>query len=98
MDYDEATGSYYNAPNVDVIVPGVGNVTLVEYVNTYEERPLKVIPNFDKFTEYFVTNYSYVRGKDLRGAPYDWRLAPSTYIHFVILFIDSCSVHNIYSL
>ena len=77
--YDDKTDRYYDSPNVDVIAPGVGNVTLLEYLSTYEE--VQIEPYFKDFTDFFTSKYSYVRGNNLRGAPYDWRLAPSTYTH-----------------
>ena len=76
LAYNSTTDSYYNTANVDVIAPGVGNVTLLDTLDTYEE--LFTLHHYDKFTNYFVTNHGYERGKDLRGAPYDWRLAPGT--------------------
>ena len=50
-------------------VPGFGGTEAVEYMgrsNTY--------PYLTTFVEYFVDR-GYVRGKSIRAAPYDWRLA-----------------------
>ena len=71
MSYNEKSNSYSNTTDVEITAPGLGNVLTLEY------RDLeKKIPYFLSFINYFVKNYSYVGGKDLRGAPYDWRLAP----------------------
>ena len=78
LTYNQTSNSYSNATNVDIIEPGFGNVTTLEYLDE-DQYGFKFIPYFRDFVEYFVKNYSYVRGKDLRGAPYDWRLAPGMY-------------------
>lgn len=78
LTYNESSDSYSNATNVAIIAPGLGNVTTLEYLD--EDRfGFKLFPYFKDFVDYFVTKYSYSRGKDLRGAPYDWRLAPGMY-------------------
>jgi len=38
---------------------------------------------FAPLVEYLVCNLGYTRKKDLRGAPFDWRLAPCEY--FIVL-------------
>ena len=71
--YDNKSDSYSDTPSVNITAPGLGDVITLEYL---EADGLKLLPYFEHFVDYFVTNYSYVGGKDLRGAPYDWRLAP----------------------
>ena len=55
-----------------VTVPGFGNTTTVEKLN---QNGLIPIPYFSDFVNHFVER-GYERGKDIRAAPYDWRLAP----------------------
>ena len=70
--YDNNTKSYSNTTNVEVTAPGLGGVTTLEYLDTGGS----LIPHYNLFVEYFTTKHSYVGGKDLRGVPYHWRLAP----------------------
>ena len=51
------------------MVPGFGNTETVEFLDEFE-----VIAQFHEFVEFFV-NKGYIRGKTIRAAPYDWRLA-----------------------
>lgn len=70
--YDPETHRSYSPPGVQVIVPGFGNTSTVEYVD----------PSQVSLTGYFnllvqeMVDYGYKRGKDIRGAPYDFRKAP----------------------
>ena len=72
LTYDDKSNSYSNTTDVEITAPGLGNVSTLKYLDS--------IPHYLKFVEYFVTNYSYVEGEDLRGVPYDWRLAPGKYL------------------
>lgn len=48
---------------------------------------------FYPIVEFLVQNLSYVRGKNIRGAPYDFRKAPSKLIHLLL----KCSLkHSAY--
>ena len=69
--YDEKSKSYSNITNVEITAPGLGNVQTLEYIDEG-----KLYPHYLNFTNYFTKNLSYEPGKDLRGVPYDWRLAP----------------------
>ena len=53
-------------------VPGFGETESVEQLG----NGLFYIPYLKDFVEYFVER-GYERGKTIRAAPYDWRLAPS---------------------
>ena len=58
--------------DVDVFVPGeFGNTDPVENLG---QEGLE-IPYFRRFVEYFMER-GYERGRSIRAAPYDWRLAP----------------------
>ena len=67
MQLDTATGRIVNNPNVDIRVPDFGGTSSVETLG-------KLIPYLREMVEYFVDR-GYQRGKDIRAAPYDWRLA-----------------------
>ncbi|XP_019864310.1 PREDICTED: group XV phospholipase A2-like isoform X1 [Amphimedon queenslandica] len=65
--YDEDNW-YYNTEGIEIRVPGFGET------DTIEELGVDV-PYFHNFVEHFV-KLGYTRGKDINGAPFDWRLAP----------------------
>ena len=63
-------------------VPGFGSTDTVEYLNiSIIDDPihLESLEYLHTFVDYFVQR-GYVRGKSIRAAPYDWRLAPGTHI------------------
>ena len=66
-----SNGTFTNNTGVDIRVPGFGNTTTTEYL----EPAFRLIKYFHTFVEYFV-QLGYVRGKNIRAAPYDWRLSP----------------------
>ena len=82
MTYDKDSNSYSNTTDVEITAPGLGNVITLEYIDSD-----KKYPHYLAFVNYFVNNYSYVGGKDLRGAPYDWRLAPGMYKYSLYIMI-----------
>ena len=72
-------------------VPGFGDTRSVEY-------SLFPILYFHKFVEYF-TQRGYVRGKSIRAAPYDWRLAAgilqTPFLHSIkIPMADNITMHT----
>ena len=72
LKYDRRSGQYSSSFNkIDITVPGFGDTETVEELSN---GALKW-PYFKDFVEYFVDR-GYDRGKDIRAAPYDWRLAP----------------------
>ena len=71
MVYDATNNVYSNRDGVTINVPGFGDTQTIEYINTDD---LKIVPGYNSFVQYFVDR-GYVRGKTIRGAPYDWRLA-----------------------
>ena len=75
LDYDSATKNYSNASGVEVRVPGFGGTETVEYLDA-----LRLRPEFNTLVDYFVAR-GYERGKTIRAAPYDWRLAAGICLH-----------------
>lgn len=76
--YDNITRTTHNTPGVEIRIPGWGNPEVVEWID----------PTHNKAGAYFRTissmlvDYGYVRNKNIRGAPYDFRKAPSKYIGY----------------
>ena len=66
-------GTFTNNTGVQIRVPGFGNTSTVEYL----DPGLKAVGKYlEPFVEFFV-KLGYVRDKNIRAAPYDWRLFPS---------------------
>ncbi|XP_052454439.1 phosphatidylcholine-sterol acyltransferase [Carassius gibelio] len=69
--YNRTTRKTSNAPGVEVRVPGFGQTYPIEFLD------------LNKLTGYFHTmvqhlaSIGYVRNETVRGAPYDWRIAPN---------------------
>ena len=78
--YDSATNNYSNASGVEVKVPGFGGTRRVEYLDADDLGFLPFFPYFHDFVDYFVDR-GYERGKTIRAAPYDWRLAAGVCLH-----------------
>ena len=72
LQYDNATRETRNSPGVDIIIPGFGNTTTVEYVDPSQ---LSVTGYYNVLVNALVAA-GYTRGVDVRGAPYDFRKAP----------------------
>ena len=80
MEYNEAANTYSNKSGVEIKASGFGDTCKVEYLITSPEEmsctwQLPVGNYFHTFVDYFVDNRGYQRGKSIRAAPYDWRLA-----------------------
>ena len=74
MKYDPDTNEFTNKyDGVTIEVPGFGETRTVEYLTTNS----KLVPYMKEFVEYFVAR-GYERGRSIRAAPYDWRLAGGT--------------------
>ncbi|KAK5612301.1 hypothetical protein CRENBAI_016289 [Crenichthys baileyi] len=69
--YNRTTRRSTNSPGVEVQVPGFGETYSIEFLD------------YNKLAGYFYTmvqhlvSIGYVRNETVRGAPYDWRLAPN---------------------
>ena len=73
LQYDQDTDSYVNNTGTEIRVPGFGNTSTIEFL---DDTPwIQLVRYFRPFVEHFV-KLGYERGKNIRGAPYDWRLSP----------------------
>lgn len=73
LQYDNVTRKTSNSPGVEIMVPGFGNTTSVEYVDPSQ---VSVTGYYNTLVNYLVAN-GFTRGYDIRGAPYDFRKSPS---------------------
>lgn len=92
LDYDNVTRTTNNSPGVETRIPGFGTIEVLEYLDPdyvkdyfyFFEHIFKNFPFFSQstgeyalpITDALVEN-GYVRDVSLRGAPYDFRKAPS---------------------
>lgn len=81
LAYNSNTNSYSNTNGVKIHAPGFGDTYSVEYLNI--DFSLTPIPYFNNMVKYF-TKRGYVRGRSIRAAPYDWRLAPGMIIIIIL--------------
>ena len=74
MSFDRNTGQYSSSDNdITVTVPGFGDTDTVEKLSNIISSEFFMY--FKDLVDYFVAR-GYKRGKDIRAAPYDWRLGP----------------------
>lgn len=74
--YDNHTRTTHDNDGVHIRIPGFGNTTTVEYV---DPSRLPISGYFGLMVEHLVVEFGYERGRNIRGAPYDFRKAPSLY-------------------
>jgi lysophospholipase III len=93
--YDSTSKKSYNSPGVEMSVKGFGDTWTVEYLDTSK---YSVTAYFAQIVDAFVTKLKYVKGVNIRGAPYDWRKAPDElndfYRNFTKLVEDTYSMNN----
>ena len=77
LSYDSTTGEYGSAPGVETRVPGFGHTSSIEYLDP-NTKFWSVTNYFHDMVKHFVDK-GYVRGKNIVGAPYDWRYSPSKF-------------------
>lgn len=73
--YDNVTRTTTNAPGVTTRVPGFGNSTTVEWLDPSHRSPT----GYFKDIVNALVPLGYERGVSVRGAPFDFRRAPSEY-------------------
>ncbi|XP_029991712.1 phosphatidylcholine-sterol acyltransferase [Sphaeramia orbicularis] len=69
--YNRTTRRSSNSPGVQVRVPGFGQTYPIEFLDGS-----KLVGYFHTMVEHLVS-VGYTRNETVRGAPYDWRLAPN---------------------
>ena len=92
LKHDPVTGQYSDNDGVEIRVPGFGRTSSIEYL----DPSLKFFANyFHDMIQWFVDK-GYTRGKDIVGAPYDWRYSPSKFsytcemMYFVVPHWSTC--------
>ena len=80
LSFDSSSGQYSSSDsNIKVTVPGFGDTDTVE---TLGQGLFLNLEYFKDLVDYLVDR-GYERGKSVRAAPYDWRLAPGVLMHDV---------------
>ncbi|XP_056454893.1 phosphatidylcholine-sterol acyltransferase [Gadus chalcogrammus] len=69
--YNSSTRRSTNSPGVEVRVPGFGQTHSIEHLDIH-----RLAGYFHTMVQHLV-NMGYARNETVRGAPYDWRLAPN---------------------
>jgi lysophospholipase-3 len=72
LNYSATTGTFSNATGVEIMVNDFGNTSGIEYLDPSVKAETVYYGNLVKA---FV-KAGYVKGQNLLGAPYDWRLPP----------------------
>ncbi|XP_067651149.1 lysosomal phospholipase A and acyltransferase-like isoform X2 [Haliotis asinina] len=73
--YDNTTRKTRNQVGVDIVIPGFGNTSSVEWLDSSQ---LSATSYFAPIVEALV-KWGYKRGESVRGAPYDFRKAPNEF-------------------
>lgn len=73
LTYDNVTRTTSNGPGVEIRIPGFGNSETVEWLDPSHASP----GSYFKDIGNALVGIGYVRNVSLRGAPYDFRKAPS---------------------
>ena len=85
LKYDADTRSFLNNTNMKIVVPDFGETSSIEYLSrNLILSKFKLLKYFNRMVEYFVER-GYKRGKTIRAAPYDWRLAAGMSIVFRVI-------------
>jgi lysophospholipase-3 len=74
LNYNNETRKTSNQPGVDIIVPGFGDPATVEWLDPLK---LSVGAYFKDIANALVEQLGYERNLNIRGAPFDFRKAPS---------------------
>ena len=79
--YNKETRSTLNNDGVDIIVKDFGSTDTVEY---FDDSRLSFTAYFSNLVDALVKKASYVRNKNIRGAPYDWRKGDLLFLLFLL--------------
>ncbi|KAE9416180.1 hypothetical protein Angca_007738, partial [Angiostrongylus cantonensis] len=80
--FNSTTGLSSNMPGVDIRVPGFGGTNTIEWLDKSKASPGLY---FFTLVEQMVS-WGYSRGKNLLGAPFDWRKSPNElHLYFDLL-------------
>lgn len=93
--YDPETRRTRDTDGVNVRILGFGDTDTVEYLDSGK---YSVTGYFDVITAALVKKFNYVRGVNVRGAPYDWRRSPDEfedyYANLTRLVEDTYTLNN----
>lgn len=73
--YDNETRTTTNSPGVDIKIPGFGNTSTVEWLDPSHVHISAYY--YDIVNKLVSSSSKYIRGVNIRGAPYDFRKAPN---------------------
>ncbi|GBL88812.1 hypothetical protein AVEN_124933-1, partial [Araneus ventricosus] len=80
--YDNVTRTTSNSPGVEIRVPGFGNTSSIEWLDPSGFMPYiiqrMIMSNYFVDIANGLVDLGYQRSLNIRGAPYDYRKAPST--------------------
>lgn len=93
--FDNQTKTTTNRDGVDIMVKDFGLTDTVEYL---DDSRYSVTQYFGAIADALVKKFDYIRGVNIRGAPYDWRKAPNElgefYKNFTKLIEDTYEMNN----
>lgn len=87
--YNNVTRKTVNSPGVETRIPGWGNPDVVEWLDPTNASPGAYFKDIGNA----LVNAGYVRGLSIRGAPYDFRKAPSKCIANILSHFSQ--THNL---
>ena len=73
LNYNSTTKKNSDTPGVFTTIKDFGDPSTVEYLDSSR---LSITSYFSNIADSLVKNFQYVKGVNIRGAPYDWRRAP----------------------
>eukprot|EP01133_Synstelium_polycarpum_P003429 gene3429-3894_t len=74
VTYDPITGNYINTPGVEIRPMDFGGIKGVSYLDYKFGYPVSITNVYGEMIEFF-QDLGYVAGKNIRGAPFDWRVS-----------------------
>ncbi|EGG13818.1 hypothetical protein DFA_11579 [Cavenderia fasciculata] len=74
VDFDATTGKFSNTPGVEIREIDFGGILGVGYLDYKFSFPIGITNVYGEMVEFF-EDLGYEVGKNIRGAPFDWRLS-----------------------